>query len=374
MGWCRFKLSIALLSSIAAPCMALPHYYVTDLGTLGGSYSFASGINEQGDVVGSSGVCCDTETHGFLWSKGRMTSLADATIWHSEALAINAAGQVTGFAYGNVEINGATRAQAYVYKGGTRTDIGTLGGHSSEGYAINASGAVTGWSLTSAGAQHAFVYDGATMSDIGTLGGERSGGAGINDLGQITGWALTSSGDQHAFLRDGTTMRDLGTLGGQASYGQAINNRGHVAGWSTLAPGSLAHASLYEGAGWNDLGTLGGEQSYALGLNGKDDVVGFSMDANQEQRAFVYTEGSMFNLNELSDAAAKGWTLAVATSINNSGAISGSGMLGGQLHAFLLTTSPIPEPSSWQFLCTGLLLVSLLRRPLRLRLAVRTGH
>src|SRR6266511_4065711 len=50
-------------------------YTVIDLGMLpGDTYSLASGINERGDVVGSSSLG-DGTTHAFLWRRGRMVDL-----------------------------------------------------------------------------------------------------------------------------------------------------------------------------------------------------------------------------------------------------------------------------------------------------------
>jgi hypothetical protein len=49
-------------------------------------------------------------------------------------------------------------------------------------------------------------------------------------------------------------------------------------------------------------------------------------------------------LNTLLDPLS-GWSLSVATAINDAGQIVGAGMLEGQTHAFLLT--PVPEPSAF---------------------------
>jgi probable HAF family extracellular repeat protein len=50
-------------------------YTLTDLGTLGGSGSYASAINDKGQVVGYSDTTGDLATHAFLYSKGTMTDL-----------------------------------------------------------------------------------------------------------------------------------------------------------------------------------------------------------------------------------------------------------------------------------------------------------
>lgn len=50
-------------------------YRLTDLGTLGGSSSSAFGINDTGQVVGSSAIAGDAVQHAFLYSNGSMADL-----------------------------------------------------------------------------------------------------------------------------------------------------------------------------------------------------------------------------------------------------------------------------------------------------------
>ena len=69
---------------------------VTDLGTLGGARSVASGISPAGQVVGWSHTPEGT-THAFLWDDGMMTDLGTLGGSGSEANDINASGQVVGW-------------------------------------------------------------------------------------------------------------------------------------------------------------------------------------------------------------------------------------------------------------------------------------
>jgi probable HAF family extracellular repeat protein len=48
----------------------LPRYTVTDLGTLGGTVSYAQGISEHGWVEGWSMLPGDQTQHSFLWVEG----------------------------------------------------------------------------------------------------------------------------------------------------------------------------------------------------------------------------------------------------------------------------------------------------------------
>ena len=53
---------------------------MTDLGTLGGSYSLALNINDAGQVVGWSWNADDTTTQGFLYSNGMMGGLSPTAV------------------------------------------------------------------------------------------------------------------------------------------------------------------------------------------------------------------------------------------------------------------------------------------------------
>ena len=149
---------------------------VTDLGTLGGTFSQASGINELGQVVGTSTT--DTEPDALV------------------------------------------RARAFLWtEQGGMIDLGTLGGVS-EGGAINNRGQVVGSSLNASDTRHAFFWDRATgMIDLGSLAGPLgiSRATAINEHGQVVGESdvVLNNGLRHAFLwtKEGG-MIDLGTGGG----------------------------------------------------------------------------------------------------------------------------------------------------------------
>lgn len=71
---------------------------VTDLGTLGGRNTFVADINDHGQIVGSSETA-DGATHPFLWQRGRMIDLVTRGVDLAGMAAINNHGDLaTGIA------------------------------------------------------------------------------------------------------------------------------------------------------------------------------------------------------------------------------------------------------------------------------------
>ena len=71
------------------------------LGTLGGSFSIAKGINNRGEIVGGSLLAGDDDFYGFLYRNGKLTNINDlidpASGWQVvQAVSINDAGEIVG--------------------------------------------------------------------------------------------------------------------------------------------------------------------------------------------------------------------------------------------------------------------------------------
>lgn len=230
----------------------------------------------------------------------------------------------------------------FLYSNGSMQDMGTLGGDRGEARAINSSGQVVGYSWDVNNNSRVFLYSNGTMQDIGTLTGDTFGQAqGINNIGQIVGWSRVDPiSDYHAFLWSNGSMQNLGTLGTWA-IPSGINDSGQVTG-NSWVPSGFPHGFLWSNGSMQDIGILpGGVNSSALGINNHAQIVGTSAD-----HAFLYSSGVMQDLNDLVVIPASGWTLQVATAINDAGQIVGWGInSNGQQHAFLL--NPIPS-------CSGL--------------------
>ena len=337
--------ALALVAGIGACNMALAaSYTITDLGTLGGSSSAGSAINNAGEVTGWS-YDASGSTRAFVYRNGIMTDLGTLGGESSWGTAINDTGQVTGYA---TTASGAGRA--FLYSNGTMTDIGTLGGVQSWGNGINNLGQITGWAQASSGAGRAFLYSDGVMTDLGTL--NESWGNAINNAGYVTGWTHDASGAERAFLyRDGT-LTDLGGLvGGERSEGTAINDAGQVTVQSSDASFNFSRAFIYHDGAITDLGpSVGG-----LGINNAGQVVGVSEGIG----AALYSNGTVVDLSTLIPPDS-GWLLGQPTDINDAGQITGYGFIDinkdgvlDETHAYLLT--PIPIPAAVWLLGSGLL-------------------
>jgi probable HAF family extracellular repeat protein len=350
-------------------------YTIVDLGTLGGTTTFAYGINDSGQVVGFNDDGLGHYSAYRTAANRPINPSADVlgTLGgpSSQAYAINNIGQAVGGAHtsGNTATH-AFRTLANQAINPMTDDLGTLGGFISEGLAINDMGQVVGYSDTdNISPYHAFRTAAnqainPTTDDLGTLGGTTSCACAINNSGQVVGWADTSDARTHAFRTAANrpinpATDDLGTLGGLMSTGFDINSNGQVVGYSEI--GDAIHA-FRTGANQainpatDDLGTLdgneslGGSMSQAFAINDSGQVVGFTYH-NNNQSAFIYSgNGPMQDLNDLIDPTS-GWALIDARDINGLGQIVGYGRISGEYHSFLLT--PIPEPSTLALLGMG---------------------
>jgi probable HAF family extracellular repeat protein len=364
-------------------------YAVRDLGTLGGTYSFAYSINSSGVVAGGAATANQTDgvsQTAFVWYGGAPINLGTlggigCPDCSSEGAAAIVDGTVALLSETAIpDPNGedfcgfGTHRQclAAIWKNGVLSPLPTLpGGLNSQALWANNRGQIIGFSELSENGTLDLTCKTATPFQVTHFEAviwepngevrelphlkddEVSFGFGLNDNGQAVGVSGSCSntalppftaGPQapHAVLweKDGT-MRNLGSLveGSAINIPGGINDRGEVAGGAQSSNG-LPHAFLWTPTTvMQDLGTLDGDFLSAAPcchtINNRSQVVGFSIGPFGP-RAFLWEKGVMSDLNTLVPANSPLYLLQ-ALSINDLGEIVGLALNAdnSEVHAFL---------------------------------------
>ena len=96
--FCLATLAFSVLAVVVGwpPRVAAQNYSVTDLGTLGGSFSKAHALNDLGQVVGVAKLSNNFNMRAFLWDQGEITHLGTLGGTDSFAFGINNKTQIVG--------------------------------------------------------------------------------------------------------------------------------------------------------------------------------------------------------------------------------------------------------------------------------------
>jgi probable HAF family extracellular repeat protein len=337
---------------------------------LDGRFKSARAINSHGQIAGDTWRFDRNgfPTHAGVWQNGAVTDLDMLIIVRddnhfSEAFGINEAGQVVGeFSFPPFpDAMNPAGSHAVTYVNGVLHDIGTVGGTVSRAMAVNSSGRIVGYGTTQNNAQtHAISWDNSVAVDLGTLpGGTYSQATALNDAGQIVGFANVARTEPfgtpppRAVLWQHGGIIDLGTLGGPGAYATGISKNAAIVGsaeTSELRASDRTNVGYYYdyfmiyGYGWYISGNSpagpqnsGGGAGFAGGGNGRSARTRAAGDLRSHYvaHAFVYADGTMFDLNKLLPANSD-WELTQAHAINARGQIAGIGTWHGQVHGYLL--------------------------------------
>ncbi|MBA4167225.1 MAG: hypothetical protein H0X41_06755 [Chitinophagaceae bacterium] len=317
-------------------------YNIRSFGQLpGGTFTWGSAINNNGEVVGFSDLA-DGSNHATFWTEaGGLLDLGTLGGTESVGSALNDKSEVVGW---SMDAQGVYRA--FVWSPGTgMTQLPAPGSSMDRAWDINNAGQVVG----SAGVgflKHAALWQpGANALDLGTLGGPHSEATGINNTGGMTGWSQRTFSNpelSNPFVcKVGQPPAPIGTLNNLPTEARAISDDNHVVGIAYLPFTAATRAFIWHiSTGIQDVGTLGGTWCDLSSINNKGIAVGFSDTATGQTRACMYDGGIISDLNTMLENHA-GWSLHDAYDINDRGQIVGAGYYRGVSTGFLLTPVPL---------------------------------
>ena len=358
------------LAPLAAHADA-PVYTIVDLGVIGTlSASQAFNISPDGDSVvgrslGSTGVAS-------LWTSGGglqpLPNLAGRNF--AVANAVNNAGIAVGTssttAFGSSPL-------PVMWSGGIVSALpmpaGQTAGRAND---VNASGLAVG-SVGGGVLERPVIYNGASPTLITATAADgtvmRTAFA-INDAGRVAGSGIdpNNAAVNVGLVYDsaGGGLVNIGALpGANGALAFDIGNGGHVVGSSMLNQGAGLPFIWTPGAGMAAIPLPAGtSQGSARGVNATGWAVGTASSAFAIP--FLFDGTATYRLADLVPAGS-GWDLSTNTSssalgIADDGTIVGTAVLNGQVRAYAMFLSPVPEPESWALMAAGLGLLSVVAR------------
>jgi len=192
-----------------------------DLGGLGGTFSLADGINDSGQIVGTTDFDPRQRIDGqtWLWQNEGMTALTERGE-NAQSPMINNSGQVL------LHLNANTPGHTYLWSSGTRTEVAPDTDFENA-HDLNDQGHVVG-SIGPVPAR-AFLWTEGGATELGGLG-EGVEAYGINNRGQVVGFAYDSQHVAHAVLWHDGVMTILPMPASQWAAAYRINDNGQIVG------------------------------------------------------------------------------------------------------------------------------------------------
>jgi pimeloyl-ACP methyl ester carboxylesterase len=166
--------------------------------------TFGTGINTAGQIVGyyQSNLCPSLQDcyslHGFLLTAGSFAKIDFPGAVQTVADGINDAGQIVG----------SSGSHGFLFSAGSFSTIDFPGSASTVAAGINNGGVVTGYWFDSSNRKHGFVLAKGTFTSLDFPGAISTTANGINDASDIVGSYTDANGQAHGFMTDPISLVD----------------------------------------------------------------------------------------------------------------------------------------------------------------------
>jgi len=292
-------IACALCLVLAAASYAQTYTYTT-IDVPGATNTFAYGINNAGQIVGSYSYGPKDQyghqaQNAFVLSGGNFSTFSYPGSYYTVAWGINNPGQIVGTC--EVEYYGTFGecqdfygvAEGWIKTGNSYVTVSYPGAISNATSAngINDGGQVVGQYEAPGGPVYGYLLSGGSYTQVNPFGSAGSGAFGINTAGHIAGVYCQGNCALVGFLQSGGNVTTIAVPGASTTYAIGINNSDDVVGQYTTPSGP------YQGFVWHAgnfvylSDPLGAEGTQAIGINDAGQIVGFYIDGSGIYHGFV---------------------------------------------------------------------------------------
>ena len=244
--------------------------------------TFPSEINSAGEVVGTyeTPKPGGMYSHGFVYAAGTITTFDVTGATDTNAVAINATGQITGWC----DTNG------FIDVAGAITTFDVAGAAFTTPVAINSAEEVAG-SYYAGGNDHGFVYAAGTISTFDVPGAGNATPFCMNDAGQIAGYFGIGS-TVHGFLDSAGIFTTLDPAGATVTEPKGINSVGVITGTYADAQGNY-HGFIYDAGTFTTIDVPGSDHTVPESINDAGDVTGYYQFGYGPPHGFIDIAGTI---------------------------------------------------------------------------------
>jgi uncharacterized membrane protein len=284
----RFSLLAFILVSTAAS--AFVQFTFTSIDFPGATFTTAFGINNRGDIVGA--YLIEPPRHALLIKAGQFIPLAPTTILgtnFSQARDINDRGEIVGQFIGDDGL-----FHGFLLSKGVLTTLDFPGASETSAFGINMYGTVVGsWDLLDADGnlleEHGFTWKNGVFKEVNFPGSAGSGVLGINARGDfVGGWNAGLDSQEHGFVCSNGQCFSFDVPFPESIFTQAdrINALGHITGIYVDADGVL-HGFLAVGAEFTSLDFPDATDTSAWGITSAGQIVGVYGSADGSVHGYI---------------------------------------------------------------------------------------